>query len=90
MAGTSARSAGVCGAAPPCYEGLMGDQRMDMAIVRIERALARIEAVAAHQPARPEDDGEARRLREEHQALRARVAEAISQIDELLASRSQS
>ena len=67
----------------------MGDQRTDMAIIRIERALARIEAVAARPPAPTGNDEEAARLREEHQALRGRVAEAISQIDQLLAARSQ-
>lgn len=66
----------------------MGDEKAQAAIMRIERALARIEAAAGRLP--PASDGdEARQLREEHQALRGRVAEAISQIDQLLAAREQ-
>jgi hypothetical protein len=58
------------------------------AVERIERALARIEAVADKvPPARNEE--ELRRLREVHQALRGKVEGAISQIDRLLATQEQ-
>ena len=63
----------------------MADDRAMEAIGRIERALARIEAASAKQPA-PRDDSELRQLREVHQALRGKVEGAISQIDRLLAA----
>lgn len=65
----------------------MGDPRAAAAIDRIERALARIESAAGRQPQTTSDSEESQRLREEHLALRGRVAEAISQIDQLLAGR---
>ena len=61
----------------------MKDERAMQAIARIESALARIEAVAGKIPP-PRDDGELRRLREVHQALRGKVEGAISQIDRLI------
>jgi hypothetical protein len=66
----------------------MGQERVDQAIGRIERALARLEAVAA-QPSRSTgmaDDGEIIELRRSHQQLRGRVEGAITQIDQLLAA----
>jgi hypothetical protein len=70
----------------------MGEERAGIAIARIERALARIEAAAgrfAPAPAAPDDSAIAE-LREAHQALRGRVEGAIAQIDGLLASGEQS
>jgi hypothetical protein len=64
----------------------MSDERAKQALERIERALGRIERAAATPPAAPRDDGELRRLRETHQALRFKVEGAISQIDRLLAT----
>jgi hypothetical protein len=55
---------------------LMGADRANSALARIERALTRIEAAAA--PA-----GNAA-LAEAHRSLRAKVEEAIGQIDRLL------
>ena len=62
----------------------MPDERTTLAIGRIERALARIEAAAervSHDPANEELE----QLRHAHQALRGRVEGAISHIDQLLA-----
>jgi len=71
----------------------MADERTIEAIGRIERALARIEALAeqAQQephapPEAPRDNNELLQLREAHQALRGKVEGAISQIDRLLAA----
>jgi hypothetical protein len=58
-----------------------------LAIRRIERALARIEAAASSQGASSApDDGELERLRAANQALRSRVEGAVARIDGLLAS----
>jgi hypothetical protein len=73
----------------------MGQDGTGIAIARIERALARIEAAASrpapppppHQPA--PDDGAAEELRRAHQALRSRVQSAITEIDGLLAEGEQ-
>ena len=66
----------------------MPDERAILAIGRIERALARIEAVAGRrQPVA--DNGELEQLRQAHQALRGRVEGAISHIDQLLATRGE-
>jgi hypothetical protein len=62
----------------------MADERARFALDRIERALARIEAVASR-PAPAANGGELRELQQVHQALRGRVEGAISQIDRLLA-----
>ena len=62
----------------------MADQRALAAIARIERALGRIEAAAGRPRAAPGDDGELRRLRQVHEALRGKVEGAIVQIDRLL------
>ncbi|HEY0445859.1 MAG TPA: hypothetical protein VGD19_05340 [Allosphingosinicella sp.] len=62
----------------------MSNQRAAQALERIERALARIERAAGEAP--PPDDGELRRLRETHKALRGKVEGAISQIDRLIAA----
>ena len=62
----------------------MGDERALTAISRIERALGRIEAAAARRPAAapaPADGA----LRDSHEALKGKVADAIAQIDRLLA-----
>jgi hypothetical protein len=61
----------------------MADEREIEAIDRIEQALARIEIAAMMEPPRP-DDGELRKLRDVHQALRGKVEHAIAQIDHLL------
>jgi hypothetical protein len=66
----------------------MPDERVILAVSRIERALARIEATAGHRPAST-DSGELEQLRQAHQALRGRVEGAISHIDQLLASRGE-
>lgn len=63
----------------------MPDERAILAISRIERALARIEASAARPG--PAANAELERLRNAHQALRGRVEGAISHIDRLLESR---
>ena len=68
----------------------MGQDGTGIAIARIERALARIEA-AASRPAPPPsyrpapDDGAAEELRRAHLALRSKVQSAITEIDGLLA-----
>jgi hypothetical protein len=63
----------------------MPDQRALSAIGRIERALARIEAAAADQPApQPRDDSDLIELRQVHHALRSKVEGAIAQIDRLI------
>jgi poly(3-hydroxybutyrate) depolymerase len=58
-------------------------QRAMAALERIERALARIEAAADRPPAAGPAEGDDR-LREAHATLRARVEEAVAQIDRLL------
>ena len=70
---------------PGLFTPAMADDRAIEAIRRIDRALARIEAATASQPA-PRGDEELKRLREVHQALRDKVEGAISQIDRLLAA----
>ena len=65
---------------------LMADERALEALRRVERALARIEAVASR-PASAQDSApseEFERLREAHDSLRRRVAGAIGQIDRLI------
>ena len=66
----------------------MGQDGTGIAIARIERALARIEAAAsrpAPAPSHSSGDSEAaEELRRAHQALRSRVQSAISEIDGLL------
>jgi hypothetical protein len=66
----------------------MGQERVDQAIGRIERALARLEAAAGRPspPAVAGEGGEAAELRRAHQALRGKVEGAIGQIDRLLAA----
>ena len=72
----------------------MGQDGTGIAIARIERALARIEA-AASRPApapasQPEPDTSAAdELRRAHMALRAKVQSAITEIDGLLAEGEQ-
>jgi hypothetical protein len=72
----------------------MGQDGTGIAIARIERALARIEAAASRPAPAPSyqpapDDGAAEELRRAHQALRSRVRGAISEIDGLLAEGEQ-
>ena len=57
----------------------MSEQRISVAIDRIERALARIEAQAANP--RADDDAAAR-----HDALKSRVAASLTQLDDLIES----
>jgi capsule polysaccharide export protein KpsE/RkpR len=65
----------------------MPDEQAIIAIGRIERALARIEAAIGNaQPASP-DNHELQLLRERHRSLREKVEGAVSQIDLLLANR---
>ena len=59
---------------------VMAENRAAEAIARIERALDRIEAVAAT----PRGGDELMRLRETHEVLRGKVEGAITQIDRLL------
>jgi hypothetical protein len=63
----------------------MGQERLNVALARIESALARLEAAgeAAERPALPRNE-ESATLRQAHLALRSRVEGAIAQIDELL------
>jgi len=66
----------------------MPDERAIVAISRIERAFARIEAVAGRGPTPiSANDDELQALRQRHEALRDRVQGAVSQIDQLLAAR---
>jgi hypothetical protein len=67
----------------------MADPRALAAIARIESALGRIEAAARRPVGEPGEDGEVRRLREAHEALRGKVEGAIGQIDRLLATTDQ-
>ena len=64
----------------------MADERALAAISRIERALARIEAVSSRPKPAPAavDSDELRQLRDVHQSLRMKVEGAIGQIDRLL------
>ena len=55
----------------------MSAQRISLAVDRIERALARIEAQAAI----PQGSGEATA---KHEALKARVAASLSELDALI------
>ena len=68
----------------------MGQDRAGIAIARIERALARIEAAASRPAPTPPyqqgaDSEAADELRRAHLALRSRVQSAISDLDGLLA-----
>jgi hypothetical protein len=60
----------------------MGQDRAELAIGRIERALARIESVAARTAVASDSADGA--LREAHEALRGRVREALTQLDGLI------
>ncbi|EDL48014.1 hypothetical protein [Erythrobacter sp. SD-21] len=60
----------------------MSEQRISGAVDRIERALARIEAQAAH----PRGDTAASAR---HDALKARVAASLSELDTLIESLEQ-
>ena len=65
----------------------MADQRALAAVRRIERALARVEAVASRpSPAANGKDEEIERLRSAHDRLRHQVSGAIGEIDKLLQS----
>lgn len=67
----------------------MGQERVDQAIGRIERALARLEAVARRPPPSADagEAGEISELRRVHGNLRGKVEGTIAQIDRLLAER---
>ncbi|MFN3388902.1 MAG: hypothetical protein ACK40O_08210 [Allosphingosinicella sp.] len=62
----------------------MGASRLNAALDRIDRALARIESSAGARP--PASDPEAEQA---HRALRSKVEEAIERIDGLLAAAEQ-
>jgi hypothetical protein len=63
----------------------MSDDAALAAILRIDRALARIEAAAERLPsATVSQEPELRQLRDVHEALRGRVEGAIAQIDRLI------
>jgi hypothetical protein len=68
------------------YRGAMSDERALNAIDRIETAFARIEAATSGPKADAPEDSELLNLKQSHQALRGKVADAIAQIDRLLAS----
>ena len=57
----------------------MSAQRISVAVDRIERALARIEAQAGQ----PRGDGEAA---DRYEALKSRVAASLTELDELIES----
>ena len=62
----------------------MGQDRAELAIGRIERALARIESAAERgRQSSASADGA---LREAHEALRGRVHDALAQVDGLIAA----
>ena len=69
----------------------MGQDRVDISIARIERALSRIEAAAERRPAdrSAADAAASEELRKAHQALRGKVESAIAELDGLLASGEQ-
>jgi hypothetical protein len=91
--GTPAPAIGLPGIGLPApsalaYGEAMASERAMDAIGRIERALGRLDAVAARPappPPPPQDDGELLRLREAHQSLRGQVESVIGQIDGLIA-----
>ena len=62
----------------------MGQDRAELAIGRIERALARIEGATARGMASADSADGA--LREAHEVLRGRVHEALTQLDGLIAA----
>jgi hypothetical protein len=70
----------------------MGDERVEAAITRLERALERVEAAASRQPRQGApaqtlfDGDEAIEIRARHQALRGKVEGAIAKIDSLIHS----
>jgi hypothetical protein len=69
----------------------MGQDRAGMAIARMERAMARIEAAATHPSAAPAaSDSAADELRRAHHMLRSKVEGAIAELDGLIASGDQS
>lgn len=63
----------------------MADQRALAAVARIERALARIEAISAR-PAPVGESEEQRQLQARHEAMRERVTDALAQLDALIAA----
>jgi hypothetical protein len=61
----------------------MGQDRAELAIRRIDRALARIESATVRAALSSDaTDGE---LRQAHEALRGRVRDALTQLDGLIA-----
>jgi hypothetical protein len=62
----------------------MSDERALAAIQRIEAALARIEATSSRSKGATADTEDLRQLRDVHHSLRAKVENAIGQIDRLL------
>jgi hypothetical protein len=63
----------------------MGQDRVEQAIGRIERALVRIEDATDRASASAASTGPAdRALREAHEALRARVRDALTELDGLI------
>jgi hypothetical protein len=65
----------------------MGQERVTAALARMERALARLEAVEATAGGSPSsDNAEVESLREAYRSLRAKVEAAVGELDGLLAA----
>ena len=64
----------------------MSDNGVFTAIERIERALARIEAVSAHAPQAPNNDLALAEMTARHRALSDETRRALADLDALLVS----
>ncbi|MCJ8156018.1 hypothetical protein [Sphingomonas sp. LaA6.9] len=62
----------------------MSEDRLILAIGRLERALSRVEA-AAGRPVRTHDDAALQSLSERHEKLKSQVESAIEALDRLIA-----
>ena len=62
----------------------MSDNGVFTAIERIERALARIEAVSAHAPQAPNTDLALAEMTARHRALRDETQRALADLDSLI------
>lgn len=63
----------------------MTDERLIIAIGRLERALTRAEAAVARGAGGPADAADMTALTQRHERLRARTQEAIEALDRLIA-----